>query len=425
MLDIRLLGSPVVTVGGEDVEVDTRKAIAMLAYLAIEKSADRDTLAALFWAESPPDRARATLRRTLSALRGGIGHDVIEADRNGVALVGEFDLDVDRFLSVIAETAEHDHDQHDVCEGCIAPLRRAADLYRDDFLGAFSVRDAPEFEDWARPVTESLRLRAGEVFERLAMALASAGDYSGAIEAAGHWIELDELHEPAHRRLMILNAWAGDRPGAMQAYRDCVAILDRELGVAPLEETTELYEAILDEDLPPAPSVRRTVRPMAPAPRKAEPELIDRHEELDLLRASLEQARKGGQLCVISGDSWMGKTRIVEHLGGEAEASGFLPLTASAFRAETGLPYGVATQLLRGLITAMDRPAELPAWSLQELGRLDPKLAPGQVAQRAERLGALRLREAFLTLVETVAASKPLLIAIDDAQWMDAASASV
>lgn len=425
MLDIRLLGSPVVTVGGEDVEVDTRKAIAMLAYLAIEKSADRDTLAALFWAESPPDRARATLRRTLSALRGGIGHDVIEADRNGVALVGEFDLDVDRFLSAIAETAEHDHDQLDVCEGCIAPLRRAADLYRDDFLGAFSVRDAPEFEDWARPVTESLRLRAGEVFERLAMALASAGDYSGAIEAAGHWIELDELHEPAHRRLMILNAWAGDRPGAMQAYRDCVAILDRELGVAPLEETTELYEAILDEDLPPAPSVRRTVRPMAPAPRKAEPELIDRHEELDLLRASLEQARKGGQLCVISGDSWMGKTRIVEHLGGEAEASGFLPLTASAFRAETGLPYGVATQLLRGLITAMDRPAELPAWSLQELGRLDPKLAPGQVAQRAERLGALRLREAFLTLVETVAASKPLLIAIDDAQWMDAASASV
>lgn len=425
MLDIRLLGSPQVTVNDEDVEVDTRKAIAMLAYLAIEKTADRDSLAALFWADSPPERARATLRRTLSALRGGVGHDVIEADRNQVTLVGEFNLDVDQFLAAIDETAAHGHDEVDVCSECIPPLRRAAALYRDDFLGTFSVRDAPEFEDWARPVTESLRLKAGEVLERLAMASASVGDYSNAIESAGHWIELDELHEPAHRRLMLLNAWAGDRPGAIQAYRDCVAVLDRELGVAPLEETTELYEAILDEDLPPAPGVRRTVRPVKTAPTRAESELIDRREELEVLRSSIEQARGRGLMCVISGDSWMGKTRIIEHLGREAEIAGFLALTAGAFRAETRLAYGVATQLLRRLVDATDSPADLPAWSMQELARLDPKLAPGQVTQSAARLGALRLREAFLTLVETVAATRPLLIAIDDAQWMDTASASL
>lgn len=425
MLDIRLLGSPQVTLDGEDVEVDTRKAIALLAYLTIEKSADRDSLAALFWADSPPDRARATLRRTLSALRGGIGHDAIDADRNQVVLVGAFSLDVDRFTDAISETASHGHDGDDVCGECVAPLRRAADLYRDDFLGPFSVRDAPDFEDWARRVTESLRLKAGEIFERLAMALASTGDYSGAIGAAGRWIELDELHEPAHRRMMLLNAWAGDRPGAMQAYRDCVAILDRELGVAPLEETTELYEAILDEDLPPAPAMRRTVRPVKTASRKAAPELIGRNEEVALLGDSLEKARSEGLLCVVSGDSWMGKTRIIEHLGEQAEASGFLALSASAFRAETRLPYGVATQLLGGLVAAAHNGDELPAWALQELARLDPKLAPGQVTENSERLGVLRLREAFLTLVETAATTKPLLITVDDAQWTDTASAGL
>ena len=426
MLDIRLLGSPQVTVDDEDVEVDTRKAIAMLAYLAIEKSADRDSLAALFWADSPPDRARATLRRTLSALRGGIGHDAVDADRNQVGLVGSFRLDVDLFLTAIAETAGHEHDEADVCGECITPLRRAAELYRGDFLGSFSVRDAPEFEDWARPVTESLRLKAGETLERLAMALASIGDYTSAIEAARHWIELDELHEPAHRRLMLLNAWAGDRPGAIQAYRDCVAILDRELGVTPLEETTELYEAILDEDLPPAPAVRRTVRTMKTAPRNAAPELIDRQTEIELLRDSLQRARYEGLLCVVSGDSWMGKTRIVEHLAEQGQSSGFLVFSAVAFGAETRLPYGVATQLLGGLVDAVaDTAAVLPTWALQELARLDPKLAPGQVAHGAERLGALRLREAFLTLVETLAATKPLLMVIDDAHWMDTASAGL
>ncbi len=90
------------------------------------------------------------------------------------------------------------------------------------------------------------------------MAHAAQGDYGQAVIAVGRWIALDELHEPAHRLAMLLHAWAGDRAGAIQAYRDCVAALDRELGVPPLEETTELYEAILDEDLPPAPGVRRS-----------------------------------------------------------------------------------------------------------------------------------------------------------------------
>lgn len=104
MLEIRLFGSPEVTVDSSHVEVDTRKAIAMLAYLAIEHSADREALAALFWADSSPERARATLRRTLSALRGGVGTDVLRADRNRVELVTGFRSDIDQFDAVIEET---------------------------------------------------------------------------------------------------------------------------------------------------------------------------------------------------------------------------------------------------------------------------------------------------------------------------------
>lgn len=185
MLEIRLFGSPEVTVDSAHVEVDTRKAIAMLAYLPIEHSADREALAALFWADSSPERARAILRRTLSALRGGVGTDVIRADRNRVELVTGFRSDVDQFDSAIEETRSHGHDANEVCQRCIAPLSRAADLYRGDFLGAFAIRDAPDFEDWARPITEAYRLSVGEVFHRLAMAHASTGDSPRAIEIAG------------------------------------------------------------------------------------------------------------------------------------------------------------------------------------------------------------------------------------------------
>lgn len=425
MLEIRVLGSPVITLDGDPVEVDTRKAIAVLAYLAVEGSADRDVLADLFWADSPPDRSRATLRRTLSALRGGIGHDAISADRNRVTLNPGHHSDIAGFESAMSETATHQHDPGDVCAACLLPLENATSLYRGDFLGAFSIKGSPEFEDWARSVTESYRLKAGDAFRRLAMAHAGEGNYGSALEAVGRWIGLDELHEPAHRLAMLLHAWAGDRAGAMQAYRACMAVLDRELGVPPLEETTGLYEAILDEDLPPAPGARRQVRshavPVRPAPR----DMIDRHEAVDTVERALASIGGGPRLLVVTGDSWMGKTRLLDYLNARANEIGHRVAAGTAFRAETGLPYGLAVQLLAGLDITSESTGGLPDWVRDELYRLEPRQSPGLEPLDSGQLGQLRLREAFLNLVETIASQLSLVLIIDDAQWIDPASANL
>lgn len=424
-LHIRVLGSPEVTVRGRPIEVDTRKAIAVLAYMAVEGSADRAALATMFWADSPSDRAKATLRRTLSAVRAGVGADMLESDRNRVRLRDGYRCDLTEFTNAIAATGSHGHDPGDVCERCIGPLGRAVSLYRGDFLGSFSVRDAPDFDDWARAVAESLRPRAGEACRRLAHAHASAGDYPSAIAAASKWVGLDELHEPAHRLVMLLRAWAGDRPGAMQAYRDCVAILDRELGVAPLEETTDLFGAILDEDLPPAPGLPRPVTthfsPVTPPPV----EMIDRVAEIEKLSQALESSRRSSGVVLLSGDSWMGKTRLVEHTTARARASGHSVVVSSGFRAETGLPYGVAIQLLEDLIALPGTGESIPEWASEELARLLPRVSSGRIAADAGQLGELRLRDAFLTLVESAAANRPLLLVVDDAQWIDPASANL
>lgn len=425
LLDINVLGSPRVTRDGTPVEVDTRKAIATLAYLTVEHSADRDLLAGLFWADSPADRARAALRRTLSALRGGIGGEAIRADRHQVVLVEGFTSDIEGFETRISETAGHGHDPKDVCPDCIGPLEQAADLYRGDFLGAFSVRDAPEFEDWARSVTERYRLKAGEVFRRLAMARASVGDYDGAISTARRWIHLDDLHEPAHRLTMLLQAWAGDRAGAIQAYQDCVAVLDRELGVAPLEETTELFEAILDEDLPPSPGVRKQVKAHVRPASAPYREMIDRTAAIATLESLFEIARPGVRLAMLSGASWMGKTTLLEHiLDGARDRPGQV-LVATAYRSETGLPYGVAVQLLNAVGSTVHPPNAAPSWVLDELHRLDPGLAPHHETPDAGLLGQTRLREAYLAMFELAATATELTLAIDDIHWIDPASAEL
>lgn len=421
---MKFLGTPQVTVEGREVAVDTRKATALLSYLAVHGAAERDVIANLFWADTAPDRARATLRRTLSALRTGVGTNYIRSDRNRIELTGEHHSDLEKFQSLVASTAEHGHDPADVCTRCIAPLSEAVQLYRGHFLGAFSVRDAPEFEDWARSVTESLRLEMGSVLRRLAIAQASNGEYVAARASTARWIELDELHEPAHRQMMLLNAWAGDRPAAIQAYRDCVGVLDRELGVSPLEETTELYEAILDEDLPPAPGARRPVRSVRSSGPSVPPEIIDRRQSIRALERVLAGVGESRLVCVLTGDSWMGKTRLVEFLSERARTEGMNLAAGVGLRAETNLPFGLVTQLLEPLVSEVDH-ANLPGWVDEELSRLNPRLARGSGAPPTGQLGQLRLYEAFLTLVEAAAADRPLVLTIDDAQWIDAASADM
>nr|MBA2312332.1 SARP family transcriptional regulator [Actinomycetota bacterium] len=85
ILSLELLGPPRAARGGMDVQVDTRKAVALLAYLAETRvSQSRAALANLLWSEYDDDRARAALRRTLSNLKSALGDRWLSIDRAAV-----------------------------------------------------------------------------------------------------------------------------------------------------------------------------------------------------------------------------------------------------------------------------------------------------------------------------------------------------
>src|SRR5215211_4017227 len=88
-LEIRVLGPLEVLVDGMPLRVDTRKALAILALLAVDgRPYARDELAALCWPESDDESARGALRRTLSVLRAALGGRWLRVDRSTVALDG-------------------------------------------------------------------------------------------------------------------------------------------------------------------------------------------------------------------------------------------------------------------------------------------------------------------------------------------------
>jgi DNA-binding SARP family transcriptional activator len=93
-------------------------------------------------------------------------------------------------------------------------LAAAASLYQADFLTGFTLQDSPGFDDWQLFQTERLRQELAEVLGHLAQGYAQRGEFKLALAYAQRWLNLDPLHEPAHRHLMQLYVQAGDRTAA-------------------------------------------------------------------------------------------------------------------------------------------------------------------------------------------------------------------
>src|SRR5208282_5825382 len=159
-LSLALLGPPVVRRDGTPVTFDTRKATALLALTGREHS--REQLADLLWPDADSARGRASLRRTLSVTAAEMG-DGLLISRSAVALEpAVVQVDVSEFETLIAQPDA-------------ASLERAAQLYRDDFLAGFTLRDCPDFEEWHASVSEGLRQSLARGLQRLVAACIADG----------------------------------------------------------------------------------------------------------------------------------------------------------------------------------------------------------------------------------------------------------
>ena len=444
-LTLHLLGAPGIARDGAPVAVDTRKATALLAYLAVTgRSHARETLAALLWPEYDDEHARAALRRTLSTLRAALGETRLAIDREMVGLFPGAGLwvDVAEFHERLAVCRTHGHPAADVCHACLAPLAEATALYRDDFLAGFTLRDSAEFDDWQFAQSESLRVELAEALRKLAAGYSAEADFAAALAVARRWLAIDPLREEAHRQVMRLHAWAGQRNAALHQYRACVRILEQELGVAPLAETTELYEAIKGNRLqhPADPSDSQNPAPsrLAPGdeliglqrPIRSLP-LVGRGTELAAMVLAHERHGANGYFVALEGEAGVGKTRLTEEFLARVRGEGAMTITVRCYEGEANVAYGPVAGGLRGALAqsvCADRLDALPVHWLAEAARLLPELdelrpglpppppldAPG---------GQSRFFEGLRQVLSAICqGATPNVLFFDDMHWADAAS---
>ena len=247
-LRLYLLGLPRLEYDGQPIKIARRKAAALAAFLALaDHRQSRETVADLLWPELDRDHGRSALRSTLRSLTTLIPFEWIEADRASLRLKPEaIWVDVRAFSGLLAESATHGHSSDSVCDQCVTLYRQAIALYQADFMQGFTLDDSVDYDDWQMEQREWLRRELADLLRRLAAYYADQHQYDQAIKLAQQWLAADPLHEPAHRQLMELYAANGQRSEALRQYKQAVELLDAELATPPEDETTRLYESLLN-----------------------------------------------------------------------------------------------------------------------------------------------------------------------------------
>jgi DNA-binding CsgD family transcriptional regulator len=143
--------------------------------------------------------------------------------------------------------------------------------------------------------------------------------------------------------------------------------------------------------------------------------LLDRAGECARVLEVLARARQGvSDVLVVRGEAGMGKTALLGYA--VSEALDMRVVSAAAAAGESGLPFACLHRLLGGLMEAV--------LSIPQVQRdaLLGALAVGPPARLEDRFA---VHVAVLSLVGVVADAGPVLIAVDDAQWLDHATAEI
>ncbi len=405
--------------------LDQTRLQQLLAYLVLHRdvSVSRQQLAFLFWPDSTDQQARKNLRTVLTRLRRAL------PDTDCVLSVTPQTIKVRSDAPLFLDVAEF---EVAVAQAIAAEARGEVAAAADAYIAAvekYTGELLPDcYDDWILPLRERMHQLYGDAVERLVLLLEQEREYARALPYAQRLLEHDRLHEPAYRHLMRLHLALGERTDASRVYSACVSMLQREFGIGPARATQDIYERLLStENLSIATPVPAHETGLADLP------LVGRKAEWARLVAAWHAAAAGGaRLLLLSGEAGIGKTRLAEEFSAWVGRQGFVVAAAHCHAGGADLSYAPVAEWLNAP-SLRPRLASLEDIWLVEIARIFPALLAehphlkpaGPITEAWQRT---RLFEALARAILGSSTRKgplsrashaPLLLFLDDLQWVD------
>ncbi|WP_420627605.1 ATP-binding protein [Candidatus Leptofilum sp.] len=419
------------------------KVRALLIYLAVEQARPfrREALAGLLWPNMPEAKARANLRRALANLRQVI------ADADGRYLhISRQTLQFNTASPAFVD-ARHFEQLVENPEPTVAQMEQAVKLVNSRFLEGFSIHDSIAFEEWALLKREQYQRQALRLLNRLTRHYEAQHQYQDALHFAQRQTELEPWHEPGQRQMLRLLARIGQRTNAIRQYERLKTDLSVELQIAPEPETVRLYQQIVkgvfeqSTNVLPAYLEEPTAVPSHP--------FVARQSELAALHKQLETAVAGqGGTVFIIGEAGSGKTMLLREFSQQAQIHFpqllclFGNCPAHVGSSNPYAPFRTAVSMLAGNIEPhwhsglLSRPQAVRLWQLQEkaqqiLQQHGANLAGVLFTQSqmtaknspsAAALPQFILFEQATHVLQKMSRHAPILLLLDDLQWIDPGS---
>jgi len=444
----------------EPLRFRSSRAIALLGYLAAEqRPISRGFLARLIWPDHSRSKGRTSLRRELYSLTKLLP-DCWQLDRQAVAFFPSEEIDLDIYILLEMEAQEN--------------WLQAADLISGEFLEGLQLDNNLEFENWLSGERNRWAWRVERIFTAVIEAKILRGRYRDGLQYCQRLLQLAPWEENAHKQAMRLLTWTGQRGAALHQFETCKQVLKDELNLEPSRDTITLYKKILAGglDLPPQ-------RPLFLVEETAQekvisPSVVAREREIQKLQKSLEKTLAGkGRVIFVIGDAGRGKTVLMQAFARQAmEKHSNLLVASGNCNAYSGIgdPYLPFRDLMAMLTGDVENKWDSGTITREHASRLweaFPIVANALLAHGPNLINvliqgsALMGRADFFELtsdapwvvklkkllrhqrtrpmdydsihlfqettytLQAIARKKPLLLIIDDLQWVDEASISL
>lgn len=318
MLQARFLGRFEIQANQIPIDIPARKAQSLFAYLIMNSESQhrREKIAGLLWPDSDDASARSKLRYALWQLRSAIGEQYFKASKVTLG----FNCDAECWV----DCKEIEEDWNDYIT--TGKMERIIKLYQGEFLPGF-------YEDWVFLIRDQLQAKYDIKYSLFLKRLGEENRWQEVLKWAERWISLGEIPEPAYQALMVAHSHLGDKGGSAKAFLRLEQALMEGVGVEPSEFSQEIYQRILNGELPNL-SVDKD---LLPVPRKTARQFIDpvkveasidrkqrtfvtREKEIGWLNDKLQETiHEIGQVEFIAGDAGQGKTSLLKKFGQQAQ----------------------------------------------------------------------------------------------------------
>jgi DNA-binding SARP family transcriptional activator len=224
----------------------------LFCYLLLHKNYPhhREHISTIFWGDASTSTSRKRLRNAIWRLRklcepfGICIEDYLLIADDTISFINSSNYWLDVEIFEKESEACRDISGRKLTPEQAEKLEMAVTLYKGDLLES-------SYDDWLLYDRERYRIIYLNLLNKLMVYHGLNGNYERGLGYGNEILSKDSTRERVHRQMMWLYSLADNRNAALLQYKKCCQILQDELGVRPMQETQNLYAALIRNEFNP------------------------------------------------------------------------------------------------------------------------------------------------------------------------------